>query len=237
MLRTSGGVVRRSTSTTCVASLALALSGCAASRAIAPLERGTAAVTASVGGPMFAFGGTPLPTPISTVGVAYGATERTTVHASLHPTGLALFGIFGLDAGAAYELAPPSGARPRLMTDLTLSAFAGDTAPDGAPFGVRVFPEASVIASWDLGRRAHHPYVGLDLFTEPYPTPAAYLSPVAGGQIWLGRVGLQLEGKWIAPYTRNLPSFVEWIGPAHQGALSVQLGLQIPLGAASEESP
>lgn len=202
----------------------LALTGCAASRAVAPLPKGAVAGQASLGGPLLVFGA-PLPVPITTIGAGYGVTDRFGVHGAVHPTGLILFGVVGLDVGASYELVPPKGARPRLMGDLTLSAFAGDTSSEGAPFGVRVFPEAQLVASWDLGERRHHPYVGLDLFTQPLPTPAAYLSPMLGFEVQASRrLGLQVEGKWIAPYASNLPNFVDWVGIAHQGGISAQLG-------------
>ncbi len=203
----------------------LAVAGCAASRAVAPLPQGAVAGQVSLGGPLLVFGGTPLPVPLTAIGAGYGVTDRLGVHGAIHPTGLILLGVVGLDLGAAYELFPPKGARPRLMGDLTLSAFAGDTSADGAPFGVRVFPEAQLVASWDLGDRRHHPYVGLDLFTDPLPTPAAYLSPMIGFELQASRrLGLQLEGKWIAPYASNIPNFVDWIGVSHQGGISVQLG-------------
>ena len=220
--------MRRSTSTTCGAALALALSGCAASRAIAPLERGTAALTASVGGPMFAFGGTPLPTPISTVGVAYGATERTTVHASLHPTGLALFGTFAADVGASTQFLAPEGARPRLMGDLTVIGAGGDVAEGSPEGGVRVFARPNVTASWDWGKNGRSTvYTSLGGFVQPYPGPNA-LGTIAVGNLWaLGPHHLTTQVEWLAPYASSEPAAPYYYAPGDLGAISVQIGLGV----------
>lgn len=209
----------------------LALAGCAASRAVAPLEEGQTALTASVGGPLFELGGLPLPAPISAVGVAHGLSARTTVHGALYPTQLLLLGVVGLDAGVSTEVLPPLGARPRLMVDGTLYAFAGDNTSGEPRGGLRLFPDLSAIASWDLGRRRHHLYTGVDLFLQPFPALHLYPSPVAGGVLRLGdAVGLQAEVKWLALHAHNLPNFVDWIAPAHRGAVSVQLGATVSLG-------
>ncbi len=209
--------------------LAVLLSGCAASRAVAPMGRGNAAITASLGGPMFEFGA-PVPAPLLSTGVRYGLSERTSVHGGVELTPILLVGVAGANAGVNTELWPASGARPRLMLDGTLWLFAGDNDPEGPEGGARLFPDLGALASWDLGRRRHHVYGGAQLFTQLFPEVVAYPYPVVGGVVNTGRVGWQLELGWPALTSSNLPNFVEWVGPFHQGAISVHVGASVALG-------
>ena len=210
------------------------LAGCAASRAVAPLPRGAGAVTTSLGGPVFLFGGAPVPTPLLVAGYRHGLSDRTGVHAALHLAPLALLGVGGVDLGVNTEVWPADGPRPRLMVDGTLYAFAGDNAPGEPAGGVRLFPDLGLIASWDLRgpdeRARHHVYAGIQTFVQPFPEVHVYPYPVAGAVLSTGRVGWQLELGWPAITGHNLPNFVEWVGPFHQGALSAQLGATIALG-------
>jgi hypothetical protein len=205
------------------------LAGCAATRAVAPLPAGTGAVTSSLGGPVFAFGDAPVPVPLLLVGYRHGITDRTAVHGGLHATSLVLLGVFGADLGLDVELLPPDGARPRLMFDHTITLFAGDNVSGDPGGGVRVFQDFGLIASWDLGDRAHHPYLGVRVFDQPFPERHVYPYPIAGAVLTTGRVGWQVELGWPGVTARNLPSFVDWIGPFHQGALSVQVGATVAL--------
>ena len=210
--------------------LGLLLSGCAASRAVAPMGAGRGAVTASLGGPLLEFGGAPVPVPLLSAGYRYGLSDRTSVHGALHGTGLVLLGVFGADLGVDVELLPPSGSRPRLMFDQTFALFTGDAALGEPAGGPRVFADLALLASWDVGREAHHPYVGLRLFDQPFPERHVYPYPVAGAVWNAGRLGWQLELGWPGITARNVPSFVDWIGPFHQGALSVQVGATVATG-------
>jgi hypothetical protein len=204
--------------------------GCAVTRAVAPLERGQGALTASLGGPMFDYGGIPMPAPLASLGYRRGLTDRTGVHGALHVAPLALLGIGGLALGVNTELLSADGARPRLMVDGTLFAFAGDNVSGGVEGGLRVFPDLGLVAAWDLGPRPHHLYAGIQTFVQPFPDLFVYPYPVAGGVLTTGRVGWQLELGWPAITSSNLPNFVDWLGPFHQGAVSVQLGAQVKLG-------
>lgn len=214
----------------CGLALLTMLAGCGASRAVAPMGAGVGAVTSSVGGPVLSFDGAPVPLPLVSVGYRRGLTDRTSAHGGVQLTNLVLMGVFGAELGVDVEVVPPRGPWPRLMVDQTVLVFMGDNVAGDPPFGARVFLDAGAVASWDVGRRQHHPYVGLRLFDQPFPEHHTYLSPVVGGVWNTGRVGWQAELGWPAFTRRNVPSFVDWIGPARHGALSVQLGATITLG-------
>lgn len=204
---------------------------CAPTRALAPLEAHQVAVTAAIGGPMVEFAGAPLPLPISSLGVVYGIDGRTNLHATVYPTNLALFGLFGADVGASREVLAPDGPRPRVMADLTLYVFAGDIAAGDPAGGVGVFPDVSAIASWPLALGRTVPYVGLDNFVEVAPGLRYVPSLVVGDELRVGRrVGLQLEGKLIAPWVDTNRWVPHWYGISRHGAFSVQLGVNVYFG-------
>jgi len=208
---------------------------CAPTRALAPLEAHQAAVTASLGGPIVEFAGAPIPLPITSVGVIYGLDGKTNLHAAVYPTNLALFGVFGFDVGASRELVTPDGPRPRVMVDVSAYTFAGNVAEGDPKGGFRLFPDASVIVSWPIPGGAEQartiPYVGVDNFVEVLPSPRYVPSLVFGDQLRVGkRVGLQLEGKWVAPWVDTDPLVPHWYGVRRRGAFSVQLGVVLYLG-------
>lgn len=206
----------------------LALVGCTTSRAVKPLPKGSGALTASIGGPMIADLGPTIPLPMTTVGGVYGVDGKTNVHGALHPTGLAAFRVLGASVGVARQLWDQQGASPRLMADATVSGFFGDAVNGGlAPSG-RVFVDVSGVLSWDVGD--HSLYTGLDLFLQPTSPEQPHLTPLVGAEIRRGRTGVALEAEWLAPYVDNRPLAARWWGPAHRGALQVQMGFTFRLG-------
>lgn len=211
---------------------------CAPTRALAPLQAGQSALTASIGGPIVEVYGAPLPLPISSIGYVRGLDGKTNGHATVYPTNLALFGVFGFDLGVSRELVMPGGARPRVMADLTEYTFFGNAAEGDPKGGFRTFPDVSFIASWPIGPEDHArtvPYVGIDQFVQPFPSFRWVPSLVVGDELRIGRhFGLQLETKWMAPLSDTDPVVPHWYGLANHGAFSVQIGFNIypgPKGA------
>jgi hypothetical protein len=209
----------------------LLLSGCSATRALAPLEAGQHAATLSIGGPFVQYAGAPIPAPITSVGYRYGIDGQSDVHAAFYPLGLALFNVWGVDVGVNRELMHAAGARPRLMLDMTHYFFWGDnrTKDQDSPSpagGFRWFPDISAVFTWDLGRRPHRIYVGVDGFFQTIPKFYPMISPIVGTELRASRVvGVQLEVGWHALWQDTLYSNVVWYGPGNQGAISAKLGL------------
>lgn len=202
---------------------------CSTTRALAPLQKGTAAATLSVGGPVLDFGGTPLPIPLASVGGIYGVDGKTNVHAALYPPPLARFAIVGVDAGVSRELVVPRKARPRIMADLTLHSFFGGLSDDPAG-GFRLFPDLSVIAAWPIPTDAPKLtlYAGIDSFVQPFPELRWVPSPEVGVQVFAGKhLGFQLESKWLEAWRPWGPYVADWHGIGGNGALSLQLGVVV----------
>ncbi len=210
----------------------LALAGaCSAVHGVRPIGKGAVQLDASLGGPITELFGAPVPLPISTIGATVGLTDRLDVHGAIHPTGLALFGIFAADAGLSYEGLAPDGARPRLMGDLTLIGAGGDLAEGAPEGGFRLFARPSLTASWDWGKSSQHTlYASVGGFIQPAPGPHA-LGTVALGNLWgIGHGStFTTQVEWIAPYASSLTAAPLYYTPGNRGAISIQLGMGICL--------
>ncbi|MFN7142413.1 MAG: hypothetical protein ACK4YP_01455 [Myxococcota bacterium] len=209
---------------------------CSTVHGVRPVGRGVVEVDASLGGPVTELFGAPVPLPLTTVGATVGVSDRTNVHAAVHPTALALFGLVAADVGASTQLLAQEGARPRLMGDLTVMGAGGDVAEGGSEGGFRAFARPTVTASWDWGRdRRSTVYGALGAFVEPWPGPHA-VGTVAVGNLWaLGPHHLTTQVEWIAPYASSAPLAPHYYAPGDMGAISVQVGLGVrafaPAGA------
>jgi hypothetical protein len=216
------------------------VTGCAASHGVRPIGEGNAALTASVGGPMARLFGTVVPIPMSSVGFRYGLSDRSDLHASVNTTALGLFGVVGLDAGASTMLVPPSGAVPAVVVDGHLLLAAGGT---GDGLSARAYGEAELLASWDFSEREHLAYVGWDTFIQPYKlggrddalypeTTRLIMGPIIGIRPTLSRrLALPVQATWLNPWTDTEPLTAVYPAPGGRGALQVELGLLVRLGA------
>lgn len=204
-------------------------SGCALSHGVRPIGEKKVAVDASLGGPVADYMGGKKPLPLTMVGVTYGLSDQTNLHAGLYPSSLVMFGLFGMELGASHLVLKSDGARPALMVDGTLITLAGNMA-DGPPQGgVQPYLQTSVMASWAYGARGHLIYTGPEVLAQPSPVHAIPGWTI-GHRLNAGRWGVGTELGWMAPSWDNLPPVVEYVGIAGQGALTVNLGVTVMLG-------
>lgn len=232
----------------CVATL----TGCATSRALAPLEKGQHGLQISLGGPFVEFGGAPIPVPFTAVGYRYGIDGRTDIHTAIYPSGALLIGVGAWDVGVATEVLSADGGRPRIMLDLTTTWMIGDNGPGGDPAAVRFFAAPSAVFTWDIGPKDHRVYVGAEAFFQPWPSVRAIPSLMFGTELQASRaVGVQLELGWHGMHRNTLVGVPVWIGPGDQGAISAKIGVNVRIprkgegrrarrkaeAAAAEEAP
>jgi hypothetical protein len=207
-----------------IAAGALVGLGCASSRPVRPLGTGNAAVNTSVGGPMVKALGLRIPIPVLDVGGAYGVRDDLEVTAALDVTA-GVYGIVHLEPGVAWHpVVREQGGLPSLtvLGSVHLLTNFGD---------VLVAPRASGVASWLLGGR-HVLYAGADAAVAIRPSTRVLAGPLAGGELRLGRLGLGLELKWLAPYYDVEPAAPEWLSPGGRGFFSVLFGASYYLGGA-----
>ena len=205
-----------------LACAALAAS-CAPTHPVRPLGRGNAALYAALGGPLVTVGSATIPTPILSVGGAYGARDDAEVTIQADATA-ALFGVLHLDPGVAYHpIVRERGPLPTLTVAASLHLLTNfrDT---------RLGPQLTLAGAWRLGRRTHV-YAGADGGVATGSPARLVVGPLAGGEVRLSRrFGLGLEAKWLAPYYDVAPLAPSWVSPESHGYFSVLLGLAVYLG-------
>lgn len=204
------------------------LTGCATSRALAPLEKGQHGVTISLGGPFVEFGGAPVPVPFTALGYRYGIDGKSDIHAALYPSSAALVGVAAWDVGANREIIDADGGRPRVMVDLTTVWAVGDNGAGGDPAAFRFFLQPSVVFTWDLGPKDHRVYAGVEALLQPWPTGNAIPSLMLGTELQAHRyLGVQLELGWSGFHRNTDVGAVTWVGPGQIGAIGARLGFNV----------
>ena len=213
---------RAPTSTVVLACAAL-VAGCAATHAVRPLGRGNGAVHASLGGPLVTVGSATIPTPILSVGGAYGVRDdaEVTLHADATA---ALFGVLHVEPGVAFHpVIRDGGAIPTLTAAASLHLLTNfnDT---------RLAPQVTLAGAWRV-RRRHLIYLGADTAVASGSPARVVFGPLLGGEARLGRrLGLAREMKWLAPYYDVGPLAPSWVSPGSHGYFSVLLGFTVYLG-------
>ena len=99
--------------------------------------------------------------------------------------------------------------------------------------GTRLFPNAELVASWDLGK--HAVYGGVNQLLQPFPQARYHVTPLVGTMLVAGRTDFQIEYNWLAPAANNDLTAAQFIGPFGQGASSIKLGLGVRLGKQEDQ--
>src|SRR5260370_5672360 len=168
------GAVRRSPQIAAVLVGLLLAAGCAATHAVRPLGRGHAALTASLGGPLVTVGSATIPTPILSLGGAYGVRDDAEVAFHADATA-ALFGVLHVDPGVAYHpLVRDSGLVPTLTVAAAVHLLTNFS-------DTRVAPQVTLAGAWRV-RGRHLVYVGADTAVTSGSPARLVLGPLLGGE-------------------------------------------------------
>ena len=194
-----------------------AMLGCSTTRTVRPLGSGNAAFGVSAGGPLVHAVGADLATPIVSVSEAYGVSDDLDAFANVDLTAAA-YGDLHLQPGAAYHfLVRDAGPVPTLTAAASAHVLTDFDR-------VRVYPQLTLTAAW-LIRHRHVLYLGADGAVGLVSRTRFLIGPLLGFELRAGRVGVGLEGKWIAPYYDVEPTAPSWISPSSHGYLSLLVGL------------
>ena len=85
-----------------IAACVFAISSCAPSRYVRPLEEGQKAITGNLGGPLIKFSGMTIPLPLTAISLGYGLKDNLTIYGGVHTTALS-FGVIQGDFGVVKE--------------------------------------------------------------------------------------------------------------------------------------
>jgi hypothetical protein len=198
---------------------ALTGAACSATLPVRVLPKGESRLIASFGGPYLPKSSPTFVIPYTTLGAMRGVTENTTLVYNVHAL-MAALGVAGIDIGAAHRLRSQAGAAPEVTALGQAYLFAGAG-------GTRVYPHASVNASWRRGERQLI-YGGAEAIGQFSGAPAVLATPFAGWQFPAGRrLRLQTEFKWMAANRNTAHGIVKGESSiGGHGALGFQLGAQ-----------
>lgn len=202
---------------------ALACSGCAPTRVVAPLERGQWEVGLSVTEAVVQVA----PLPLVSLHGARGITDRVTAHAGVGLSSLA-YGDVHLDPGLTVGVVTPDGTRPGLSVAGVVNMLWDWR---GKPH--QVFPELTASAYWSWGashRQVAH--VGITSWFDvagrhPLVLDDRLWLPAAqvGWRIMWGHVGLVVEARWLGfTLSRAQTTMTQGWSVGDQGALAGHLG-------------
>jgi hypothetical protein len=214
---------------TFVLALVLALTGCGTTLT-APLARGTTEVSASLGGPMVALGGAPIPVPLSTVGLAHGVSDTVTVRGALHPTAAA-FGVAGLDLGLVVH---PIATRRGALT-LGLDAYGFGNGADAVLLADPWIATRWRLAKWfALAGGVHVPIryaTSSPTLRDTTPVaPTVFVQPA----FVVGRFELDVELRWYALASNGGILAPSWVSPGGVGTLGLVFGAAWRFGGVNE---
>jgi hypothetical protein len=199
------------------------LVACGTTQAVRPIGRGNAAIHGSVGGPIVAISGTPIPVPILALGGGYGLSDVLDVGADADLTAAA-FGVAHVTPGIAVHLLPLP--EPGRRTHIPSLSLAGGLHVLTNLKDTRIAPQATAVAAFRLGGKALI-YGGADagvVFGDPTRVLAG---PLIGAELSATkRLGLALELKWLAPYYDVAPLAPNWVSPGSRGYFAVLVGFR-----------
>jgi hypothetical protein len=131
----------------------------------------------------------------------------------------ALYGTLHVEPGAVWHVVVrESGPLPSVALAGSLHLLTDFSA-------LMVAPQAAGLLSWPVGG-GHALYAGVDAAVAVQQQTRLLAGPLAGAELRLGRLGLSVELKWLAPWYDVEPTAPRWLSPAHHGFLSVLLGVR-----------
>ena len=89
-----------------IAACVIAISSCAPSRYVRPLDEGQKAITGNLGGPLIKFSGMTIPLPLTAISLGYGLKDDLTIYGGMHTTALS-FGVIQGELGVVKEFVKP----------------------------------------------------------------------------------------------------------------------------------
>jgi len=209
-----------------IGTAALVFQACSPMTMVKPLAEKQKAITATVGGPLVGFGGAVVPVPFTSIGGAYGYSEKSTITARFHTTS-ALFGVMHLDAGLLRQVRSQNGKIPGISV-MAQGSFMLDT----WEHQFRFYPQLDANAWWDVGKNGSYLYTGASTWYETrsrgtggrvqstHVIPAFQLGYSREREKWSTR----FELKYLAPFTSNQSLTVDYKAPGNTGALGLYVG-------------
>ncbi len=194
-----------------------------------PLELGQHAASVTLGGPLTNVPGVgPIPLPNLTIEGRHGVGHHLDVNYGLHVLPL-VFGVAGGHLGASALLfEQPSDLAPALSLGQRFFFFTNLLDGRKGHKDAFAMSQTDLTASWKIHQQLL--YAGATAYL-PLDEGARSLrlAPFLGLEVHPGIdwLRIQLETRWLAPDVNQRFAVVDWIAPADQGGVAVNLGVAV----------
>lgn len=199
------------------------ITSCAPARYVKPLKKNEQVASLSFGGPLILFAGAAIPIPFTTLGYAYGLTDKVTAYSHLHTTSL-LFSNLQVDLGTTiglYEKANQYGfsVSPALQIATSLKA----------KNSFRIWPSTDLNFYFHPKEKQSYFYSGVNAWFDFSAKKAhneiqntnVLPNLQCGYVIVKNKYNHQFQLSYLGLGTPNLPNVPSFVGLAHQGSLGV----------------
>lgn len=204
---------------------------CGSITSVRPIGQGKQSISFAVGGPFADYYGGSKPIPYGLLRYRRGLTDKTDFFSSLHITP-AIFGVVGMDFGAAKQFTEQNGKKPSVTLGTALNCFvqAYDTSHSLSfdASTIRVFPQIYAIGSYTL--KGHLLYFGVDNMLQ-WKSPYLVSAIVLGSEMrWCNLFRTTLETRWYAPWENSVFRTVNYTAPIQKhGDVGIILGFNFYL--------
>ncbi len=212
-----------------VLTTAIAGASCTTFNNARPLKPGEAAAALTVGGPITGVPGIgDIPLPNATLEGRNGLVEHLDINYGVHllPT---VFGVLGGHVGATYQFYDqPDPLFPALAVGQRFFFFTNIFDPRKENKDAFAMSQTDLTLSWELWDSLIYggisAYVPIDVEDR-----TLHIAPVIGAEIHPGIdwLRIQLETRWLSPWTDQRFAVVNWRGINDHGAIAVNVGVAI----------
>ena len=215
-----------------IISCIVAISSCAPSRYVRPLEKGQKAITGNFGGPLLKFSGLTIPLPLTAIAVGYGIKDGLTIYGGMHTTALS-FGVIQGELGVVKEFVKPDSLnkfKPGFSMSYTTNLLV-DTWEKNFKFWPQV--DANLYWNYNLNRNDYF-YIGVSNWFE-LSGFRAHDEPQLNHWIFNPQVGIvfdqpnwsyNIEAKYLATNYSNRNIVVDYAKPwGENGGLGIYLSI------------
>lgn len=199
----------------------LIIIGCGSVPSIRPSGEGEKCITFSAGGPVTEIYDMTMPIPYSVLRYRWGMNDVTDIHIGFHTT-MAIMGNIAIDGGITRQFARQSGWKPAFSAEGSIYGFYHYSEFSS----IRIFPEISLIGSYNIKNRSELFYFGLQNMIQ-YTDPFLVFVPLIGVEVpFWNRLIVNIETKWYGPIEKSDNRAVDYdFRPFNYGALGFVGGL------------
>ncbi len=200
--------------------LTVFFSSCTAVRVVKPLEKGDTSIGLDIGGPIVSLAGAPLLVPMSSLNVAYGLKDNTTIFGGIHTTSM-IFGVVQTDIGFLHQFNAQSNYLPSFTLGVS-NHFTLDIWENN----FKSLPQLDLNAYWHYKQKDNFVYASLQTLWDLSTTKAHGVTNTdriiptftIGHRFVREKMSYSIEYKQLAFSASNQQITVNFVSPFTTGA-------------------